>query len=199
MAEAKSTAGPYDQFIGELTPGDYGWLPLDEAGNPVAPATIQPPRIGEYPGACHVYLADNGEFLTASGAPLSPPLQSNVEKRVNEGEETPPPLILALNPNTAISTDPTDIDMIIDGEGFTENSVIVFNGYDEPTTLLSPTQVSTIVKPSIFGVAVCPVLVRGEGGDSNTLEFEFTAPSGGTRRQDDEGRDDPSILRNRKR
>jgi len=90
-----------------------------------------------------------------------------------------PPLVTGLSPNTAPAGDPADITMSVMGENFTPDCVIVFNGYDEPTTFVSAAQVSTGVKPSLFVVpADCPVAVRdGAGQMSNEIVFSFTDPA----------------------
>lgn len=177
-------AGPYDNLVGELAPGQEGWLPLDDAGVPSGPATVNPP-LGLGAKAASVTanpkspVPDNEHALyTTSGAELIPPLTSNVDKRTDPNQGPPiVPAIISLTPNTAPANDPTDIVMVVEGTNFTPNSVIVFNGYDEPTTFISDTQVSTGVKPSLFEVeAECPVEVRGGGGVSNSLPFTFTAP-----------------------
>jgi hypothetical protein len=80
-----------------------------------------------------------------------------------------------LSPSTAVTGDP-DLEMIVTGTGFTPNSVIVFNGYDEPTDFYSDTSVGTGVKPSIFGPGPLPVAVRDQAGTSNSLDFTFTEP-----------------------
>jgi hypothetical protein len=86
----------------------------------------------------------------------------------------PQPEVSGLEPNTAACGDP-DLQLVITGTGFNEMTKIVFNGFDEPTALLSPTQVRTNVKPSLFAVAVTlPVGVRTGSLKSNTLDFTFT-------------------------
>jgi hypothetical protein len=86
-----------------------------------------------------------------------------------------PPTVTALNPPSALAGDATDIQLLVDGTGFNEISKIVFNGNDEPTTLMSPTQVRTIVKPSLFTVAAdVPVAVRNGTLVSNEQTFSFT-------------------------
>jgi hypothetical protein len=86
------------------------------------------------------------------------------------------PTVTELQPNTAVCGDANDIRMYVVGTGFTKDSVIVFNGFDEPTTLHDATRVSTGVKPSLFVVpAVCPVAVRNPGyAMTGTLDFTFT-------------------------
>src|SRR5580765_1880068 len=90
--------GPCDNFLRELTPRQVGWLPLDEAGNPTGPATVAPPN---YQGAraCSVMAnpsydelnKDSHALLTASGANLEPPLESNVDKRDQDSLPPDPP------------------------------------------------------------------------------------------------------------
>lgn len=85
------------------------------------------------------------------------------------------PTLIALNPSTALVGDALDIVMVVEGTHFHPESVIVFNGHDEPTKFIDRTHVSTGVKPSLFTVpAVCPVAVRNPGfATSNTLDFSF--------------------------
>ena len=65
--------------------------------------------------------------------------------------------------------------MVVEGENFNPSTVIIFNGHEEPTTLIDWSHVSTGVKPSIFVVpAECPVCVRNNGYPvSNELMFSF--------------------------
>ena len=85
------------------------------------------------------------------------------------------PVLTALLPDTAVAGDPTDIDMIVQGTGFTPKSVIVFGGLDEPTTFNSDTEVTTGVKPSLFvNPDVVQVGVRNGSAASNALDFTFT-------------------------
>lgn len=100
-----------------------------------------------------------------------------------EGHEGP--TVVGLQPDTAVCGDNTDIRLYVVGTGYTKDSVITFNGLDEPTTFHDQHRVSTGVKPSLFVVpAVCPVGVRSPGfAASNTMDFTFTekeaAPEGG--------------------
>ena len=105
------------------------------------------------------------------------------EPVVKPPEPTAPPeepaVISSLDPETAVAGDAADITMVVNGTGFGADSVIVFDGLDEPTTLVSPTQVSTGVKPSLYVVpADCLVGVRNAAGMSNELVFSFTAAAG---------------------
>jgi len=93
-----------------------------------------------------------------------------------DGSGQQAPVLSSLSPPSAVSGDPTDITMVVNGSGFTPTSVIVMNSYDEPTTFVSTSKVSTGVKPSLFVVpASVPVLVRNGDKVSNELMFEFTA------------------------
>lgn len=85
------------------------------------------------------------------------------------------PVVTSLSPDEAVAGDPTDIVMSVIGTGFGAGSIIVFNGWDEPTTFVSPTEVTTGVKPSLFVVpADCPVAVRNGSAMSNEVIFSFT-------------------------
>jgi hypothetical protein len=93
------------------------------------------------------------------------------------GEEDAAPDLESLEPDEADAGDAADIVMHVHGIGFTPESVIYFNGLQEPTTFVSETEVTTGVKPSLFTVpAVCPVTVRNGNYESDALEFEFLDP-----------------------
>jgi hypothetical protein len=88
----------------------------------------------------------------------------------------PPPVVTALVPDTAVLGSPS-FTLHITGSGFDAASVIVFAGQDEPTTLVSPTEVTTGVNMAVWaGPDALPVLVRnGDGQTSEALTFTFTA------------------------
>ena len=84
------------------------------------------------------------------------------------------PTIELLEPDTVALGDP-DVDLIVTGTGFNEMSKIVFDGHDEPTKLISETEVSTGVKPSLFTEAKqVPVSVRTGSMVGGPLPFTFT-------------------------
>jgi hypothetical protein len=110
-------------------------------------------------------------------ASINEPPGSNVGGEGAGGEESEAPDLESLDPDEADAGDATDIVMHVHGTGFTEQSVIYFNGLAEPTTFVSETEVTTGVKPSLFVVpAVCPVTVRNGEHESDALEFEFLDP-----------------------
>jgi hypothetical protein len=90
--------GAYDQFIGELWPGAFGWLPLDPVtGEPSGQATLEPPEDPDIP-VCHVFANLmpnlNADLLvSASGAPLVAPLNPHPDPRIHpRAEPTEAPL-----------------------------------------------------------------------------------------------------------
>ena len=86
------------------------------------------------------------------------------------------PTLTALLPASVESGGP-DINFICEGTNFNPNTTIVFNNSPEPTTLLSGTQVTTIVKVSMNSVAVdVPVYVTDGTNNSAVLTFSFVAP-----------------------
>jgi hypothetical protein len=94
-----------------------------------------------------------------------------------ELEYGPPPTLTSLSPDTAVSGDP-DFVMSCIGTDFTSGSVIIFGHEDEPTTLVSDTEVTTGIKPSLFAPAVVPVKVRTGPLETDPVDFTFTEPAG---------------------
>jgi hypothetical protein len=91
--------------------------------------------------------------------------------------EAPPPTVTALEPATAAIGQPS-FTLHVRGTGFVPGAVIVFNGYDEPTALVSATEVTTGVNMTVWTApsAPLPVLVRNANGKSSApLTFTFTA------------------------
>ncbi len=191
MPQPNTTMDP-----GELTPGQSGWLPLDAAGYPSGPATLNPPS-GPNALACSVMCDANGVLVSTTGAELVPPLNSNVDRRYpNDPANPSPPVLLSLEPDSAGILDPDFTLAVVGSAGgtpFTAASVIVFNGGDEVTTFVSPTELTTLVKPSLVSQAIdVPVKVRDAYGESNELVFSFTeAPAAmyeGGRKRDERNR-----------
>lgn len=93
------------------------------------------------------------------------------------GTEPGSPRVTGITPNTAEVGGP-DFTVTVNGGGFTEESVIVWNGGDEPTTYVSKSAVTTDVKPSTAsGPVTIPVTVRnGELTAEETVDFTFIDP-----------------------
>ena len=90
----------------------------------------------------------------------------------------PPATITAINPATAVAGDAADIVLTVTGTGFNAGSRIFFADREEPTTMVSETELTTGVKPSLFvSPDVVPVDVRNirGGGGTSSLDFTFTA------------------------
>jgi hypothetical protein len=65
------------------------------------------------------------------------------------------------------------------GFNFNNETIIQFGQYDEPTTLISETEVTTIVKPSLFAPAVVPIRVHNKELYSTSVNFTFTSAQEG--------------------
>lgn len=92
------------------------------------------------------------------------------------------PVVSSLNPNSAVLGSPSFTLRVL-GSGFTPSSVIIFNGGEEPTTFVSPTEITTGVNMGTAGVAVAvPVKVRNANGlESAPVDFTFSeAAAAGT-------------------
>lgn len=87
------------------------------------------------------------------------------------------PTVASLSPNTAVLGTPS-FTLHVFGTGFDTGSIIVFNGFDEPTTFISPTEITTGVNMDVWqAAATLPVGVRSSVGlMSNTQMFSFTHP-----------------------
>lgn len=84
------------------------------------------------------------------------------------------PTVTSLDPATA-EVGAADATLTVHGTGFSEYSKIVFNGGVEPTTFVSDTELTTVVKPSTAsGAATVPVAVRNGVQTSTPADFEFT-------------------------
>ena len=85
------------------------------------------------------------------------------------------PVITAVVPSTVALGAP-DFTVSVTGTGFTPDSVIVWNGLDEPTTVVSDTEVTTGVNMAVWlAPATVPVAVRAGGTLSDPASFTFTA------------------------
>ena len=96
-----------------------------------------------------------------------------------------PVTVTGIDPVTAVVGGP-DLTLHVYGTGFTVDTVILFNNGEELTGLVSETEVTTLVKPSLVGAAV-PVPVSVVGA-VEAFDFTFTedvAADAARRTQDD--------------
>jgi len=183
---------PHD-YIERTLPEDRlsdrgGQLTRDNV-NPAIPSAeqgqggiVDPTSLGMEQGGVAAPTAEaGGEAPLGSGttASINEPPGSTIG--ANVGGETPPaaepPDLLDIDPDIATIGD-ADLTLTCTGEGFTADSVITFNGGDEPTTYVSDTTLTTIVKPSTAGIAgEFPVTVKNAAGESEPLMFEFVEPA----------------------
>jgi hypothetical protein len=178
-------AGLYDDQVGELAPGQTGWLPLADDGTPSGPATISPPP-GPNAKACSVKHneqeaidAGHDVLVSSSGAPLSPPLQSNVDRRV--GDQVPPPEVLVptltlLTPDTAPAG--VDLSLMIAGNDLDGATEVLVNGTSSPVVTGTESSVTTTVLAATLVEGAAIVSVTTPNGPSNTLSLTVTAPVG---------------------
>ena len=96
--------------------------------------------------------------------------------------QPPPPLLTMLTPATAVLGSPS-FTLHVHGSGFGPDAVIVFAAQDEPTTVVSPNEVTTGVDMTVWlGADTIPVTVRnGANAPSNPLPFTFTDTTRGGR------------------
>jgi hypothetical protein len=88
------------------------------------------------------------------------------------------PVITAIEPDTCAIGD-ADFTLVITGTGFSNATEIYFASQPEPTTFNGTDEVSTGVKPSLWGSpATVGVGVHNGTLVSNIINFEFTAPAG---------------------
>lgn len=91
---------------------------------------------------------------------------------------TDAPVVTALEPDECTIGD-LDFTIYVSGTGFYEQSVIVFAGHDEPTTLESDGTLSTGVNMAVWlGPDTVQVSVRNGPIESNSMGFTFNADPG---------------------
>ena len=104
-----------------------------------------------------------------------------------------PPVVSGVEPNTAVIGDPS-FDIHVSGEGFLQDSIIVFAGQDEPTTLNEDGTLSTGVNMGVWhGPDTLEVKVRNGSLYSEPVTFTFTgeaAPEADAGRRDDDADDE---------
>ena len=103
---------------------------------------------------------------------------------------TEAPIVTSLEPTECTLGDP-DFRIYVSGTGFFDQSVIVFAGQDEPTTLESDGTLTTGVNMAVWhGPDTVQVGVRNGPIESNTMPFTFNAaPEADATTATDEGAD----------
>ena len=103
------------------------------------------------------------------------------------------PVVESITPTETTIGDPS-FDVVLSGTGFYEQSVIVFAGQDEPTTLTDG-QLSTGVNMDVWqGPDVVKVSVRNGPITSNEVDFTFHADEGVAREVEEYEAADPDEL-----
>jgi len=125
----------------------------------------------------------SGEVRTVIGSSLatlingSTPVVSAVRGAAFVPASVPTPVVSSLTPATAV-IGAANFTLSVKGTGFTPGSKIVFNGFEEPTTFVSATELTTGVNMAVWTApsAPLPVAVRALDGEmSNAMTFTFTA------------------------
>jgi hypothetical protein len=89
------------------------------------------------------------------------------------GATVRPPTVTSLTPNSAEIGDPS-FTLHVHGTNFNASTKIIFNGFEEPTTLVGPTQVTTGVNmPLWLAPVVVPVTVVNNGVQADPMMFSF--------------------------
>jgi hypothetical protein len=149
------------------------WQSLD-----TAPTDAQDVLVIIMPGGRQLvarYSRDHQHWIAADERVVAPTHWQPLPEPPADAGSGPPPVLTALDPVTAALGDPS-FTLHVTGEGFVPNAIILWNGGAEPTTVVSPTEVTTEVNMATASVAAAiPIQVRnGEGGLSNTLTFALT-------------------------
>jgi predicted flap endonuclease-1-like 5' DNA nuclease len=143
------------------------------------------PVTTEVMGVTYNFVADeHGRFVAEVWNPKH--LQSflNVTahyRRVSRDPDNPTPddvpVLDSLDPDNAVIGG-EDIVLRCLGSNFAVDSVIVFNGGAEPTSFISETEVTTIVKPSTASVpGDYTVVIQTGDAISESVDFAFTSPA----------------------
>lgn len=164
-------------YLGDVT---YNW-PYNGIG-PSAPGGTQPG-------------ADVNLFTANATGPYEPRNQGNKANMVGgmlavdittpagwidplEPYGQPPlPTLTGINPTSRVVAPTDDITMVLTGTNFMPSSQVYIAGNPERTTYVSPTELRTIIRGTVFtGVdPAIPVLVSNAGRQSGSQNFAITA------------------------
>lgn len=113
-----------------------------------------------------------------------PPLVILKEAIKDAAEGRPPaeggPVLLSINPTSAVIGTPGDFEVYCNGSGFTPESVIVWNHGDELTDFVSGNQIhTTVTTATMVNPVILPVQVRNADGKITEPQyFEVLPPEG---------------------
>jgi hypothetical protein len=146
---------------------------VDDPSNP----NVLMPREGEAPPDYYtVPHGPSGGPLQGSSLSGAIPVDANLPVPVPPEPDTNP-VLTSIDPYFAMIGTP-DITMRALGTQFTDACVILFNNGPEPTTFVSATELTTIVKPSLAEIPLSvPVAVQLGEFVTSAVTFEFTATS----------------------
>lgn len=182
---------PFD-FIEKTKPEDRlneggGQLTRDNV-NPAIPSAepggggIVDPRslgmesqAGVAPPAATPYTGENvtPDMAVAHMPSINEPFGSNLTTGDAGPAELPPLILTDISPDTAV-VGSGSFPLTVTGSGFGPNCIVVFDDADQPTTYVSPTEL-TADCPVAAAAAVVDVEVHRGEEMSDVLTFEFTA------------------------
>lgn len=122
--------------------------------------------------------AGGGRGAWVADDPLRPVYPTHYQELPAPPEDAGSPILTSLVPDTAILGEPA-FTLHVHGSGFGPDAVIQWNGAPEPTTVVSPTEVTTGVDMTTAQVSMAiPVAVQNgpTGALSNTLNFSLVDP-----------------------
>jgi hypothetical protein len=128
-------------------------------------------------GACHRHAPSPTSM--SAGWPSTRATDWCGEYEAGAAPGTTAPTLAALVPDTVALGAPS-FTLQVTGTGFTAQSVIVFAGHDEPTTVVSDTELTTGVDMTVWlAPDVVPVTVRNADGQvTDPVSFTFTETAG---------------------
>jgi hypothetical protein len=123
---------------------------------------------------------DNGTVRQVAASSLQAAITGVLPSPVVKAERggavdpAPAPVLTTLTPPSAKLGDP-NFTLHVGGTGFRQGDVILWNGGEEATTFVSPTELTTGVNMATASVATpIPIVVRTITGlDSNALTFDL--------------------------
>ena len=154
--DTNGAAGVADGWLRDLTDAPY---PYDSADVPEQEFT------GEVPESYTTYINSVDD-----GTTLDPDNPDG-----GGGDEETAPTLTSLDPVSA-PIQSGDVTVTITGSGFTESSVLVWNGTDDVSEFVAPETITTVVKTNLAAEpSTCTVAVRNGAKTSNELTFELAA------------------------